>query len=128
MNSVLLDSSIWIEYFRSGNSQISYEVDKLIDTGNIYINDLILAELIPFLKLKKQNQIIDILQTIERFPININWNEITEYQISNLKNGINKVGIPDLITVQNALQNKASLYSTDKHFKLMSKNLKIKLY
>jgi len=128
MSSVLIDSSIWIEYFKNSNSPISPDVDELIDIGNIFINDLILTELIPFLKIKKQNQIIEILQTIERFPMNIDWTEITEYQISNLKNGINKVGIPDLIIVQNALQNKASLYSLDKHFKLMSKNLKLKLY
>jgi predicted nucleic acid-binding protein len=128
MNSVLVDSSVWIEYFKNINSPISSEVDELIDIGNIYTNDLIIAELIPFLKIKKQNQIIEILQTIERFPVKIDWAEITEYQISNLKNGINKVGIPDLIIVQNVLQNKASLFTLDKHFKLMSKHLKLKLY
>ncbi len=128
MSSVLIDSSIWIEYFKNSKSPISSKVDELIDIGNIYTNDLILTELIPFLKIKKKNQIIEILQSVERFPMNIDWTEITAYQISNLKNGINNVGIPDLIIVQNALQNKASLFSLDKHFKLMSKNFRLKLY
>ncbi|TGM61785.1 PIN domain nuclease, partial [Leptospira vanthielii] len=43
MNQVLLDSSVWIEYFRNSNSHISSEVDKLIDLGNIYTNELILT-------------------------------------------------------------------------------------
>lgn len=88
------------------------------------------SELIPFLKVKKQkqNQIIEILLAVERFPMNIDWAVITEYQISNLKNGINKVGVPDLLIIQNALQNKAILFTLDKHFKLMSKNLKLNIY
>jgi hypothetical protein len=42
--SVLIDSSVWIEYFRNGNN---YEkVDFLIDENLVVINDLILAEFI----------------------------------------------------------------------------------
>ncbi|WP_367899151.1 PIN domain-containing protein [Leptospira sp. WS58.C1] len=128
MNRILLDSSVWIEYFRNSNSSISAEVDELIDRENIYTNDLILAELIPFLKLRKQSKIITSLEAIERFPLEIDWEQIIEYQISNLRNGINKVGIPDLIIAQNVIQNKAMLFTLDKHFKLMSKNIKLKVY
>ncbi|TGN02993.1 PIN domain-containing protein [Leptospira dzoumogneensis] len=128
MNRILLDSSVWVEYFRHNNSSISKEVDELIDRENIYTNDLILAELIPFLKLRKQSKIIASLEAIERFPLDIDWEQIIEYQTSNLKNGINKVGIPDLIIAQNVVQNKAVLFTLDKHFKLMSKSIKLKIY
>jgi len=47
---VLVDTSVWIDYFRAGNK--SAELDDLIDENIIVINELILAELIPFLKLK----------------------------------------------------------------------------
>ncbi|MGO9146613.1 MAG: PIN domain-containing protein, partial [Desulfomonilia bacterium] len=40
--SILVDTSIWIEYFRSGNN--SEKLDFLIDENLIVINDLILAE------------------------------------------------------------------------------------
>ncbi|EOQ97817.1 toxin-antitoxin system, toxin component, PIN domain protein [Leptospira wolbachii serovar Codice str. CDC] len=69
MNQVLLDSSVWIEYFRNSNSKVSSEVDKLIDIGNIFTNQLILTEIIPYLKVKKQNQLIQILESIESFEI-----------------------------------------------------------
>ncbi|MCW7490617.1 PIN domain-containing protein [Leptospira meyeri] len=128
MNQVLIDSSVWIEYFRNSNSQISLEVDKLIDLGNIYTNELILTELIPFLKLKKQSQLIQIMGSLESFEMFIDWKQIIEFQTTNLKNGINKIGIPDLLILQNAIQNEGILFTLDKHFKLMSKIHKLKLY
>ncbi|EMY71845.1 PIN domain-containing protein [Leptospira vanthielii] len=128
MNQVLLDSSVWIEYFRNSNSHISSEVDKLIDLGNIYTTELILTELIPFLKLKKQTQLIQIMESLESFEMFIDWKQIIEFQTTNLKNGINNIGIPDLIILQNTIQNECILFTLDKHFKLMSKIHKLKLY
>ena len=51
--SVLVDTSIWIDYFRGGNDSI--QMDFLIDENLLVINDLILAELIPFLKIQNEN-------------------------------------------------------------------------
>jgi predicted nucleic acid-binding protein len=44
-----------------------------------------------------------------------------------LRNGINKVGIPDLIIAQFALQNNLSLFSLDKHFQLLGKHVPLNL-
>ncbi|TGM73614.1 PIN domain-containing protein [Leptospira levettii] len=128
MNQVLLDSSVWIEYFRDSNAKISSEVDKLIDIGNIFTNQLILTEIIPYLKVKKQNQLIQILESIESFEMSIDWKQIIEFQITNLRHGINKIGIPDLLILQNTIQNQCILFTLDKHFKLMSKVHKFDLY
>jgi predicted nucleic acid-binding protein len=128
MSPVLVDSSIWIEYFKNANSPISSVLDNLIDIDNIFTNDLILAELLPFLISKKLNNVINSLESIPKLTLDIHWKQIIDYQVMNLKNGINKVGIPDLIIAQNAIQNNSTLFSLDKHFKLMSKNLKLKLY
>ena len=49
---VLVDTSIWIDYFRGGNN--SSDLDLLIDEDLLVTNDIILAELIPYLKIKKQ--------------------------------------------------------------------------
>ena len=43
--SVLVDTSVWVNYFRSGKD--SGKLDFLIDENLIVINDLILAELVP---------------------------------------------------------------------------------
>ncbi|HFD31916.1 MAG TPA: PIN domain nuclease, partial [Gammaproteobacteria bacterium] len=45
-----------------------------------------------------------------------------------LKSGANGVGIPDLIIAQNAKQNNCTIYSLDKHFRLLNKVLKVNLH
>lgn len=123
--SVLVDTSVWIEYFRNGNSFDS--LDFIIDENLVVINDLILAELIPFLKIKKQKNIIGLLNNINKLQLHIKWNEIIDYQLQCLKKGVNGVSIPDLIIAQNAKQNDCEIYSLDKHFKLLKSIVSIKI-
>jgi len=123
---VLVDTSVWIDYFRSGDN--SKNLDYLIDENIIVINDIILAELIPYLKVKKQTKVIELLHEINRTPLSISWDEIIEFQVKCLKGGANGVGIPDLIIAQNAKQNGCMVYSLDKHFRLLNQVLKVKLY
>ena len=123
--SVLVDTSIWIEYFRSGNH--SEKLDFLIDKNLIVINDLILAELVPSLRVHNQGKIIKLLCNINKLEISINWIQIIEFQFKCLKNGLNGVGIPDLILAQNAKQNRFEIYSLDNHFNLMKDILGLQL-
>ncbi|MEW6517912.1 MAG: hypothetical protein AB1461_00730 [Thermodesulfobacteriota bacterium] len=83
---VLVDTSVWIEYFRPGNNLDT--LDFLIDENLVVTNDLILAALIPFLKVRKQSKIISLLRTVTKLPTNINWEQISEFQYQCLKNGI----------------------------------------
>ncbi len=124
--SVLVDTSVWIEYFRSGGNN-SEKLDFLIDENIIVINDLILTELIPFLKVRKQRKLTNLLLNINRLNLSISWGQIIEYQYKCLKNGLNGVGIPDLIIAQNAKQNNCKIYSLDNHFSLMKDILTLKI-
>jgi predicted nucleic acid-binding protein len=123
---VLVDTSIWIDYFKEGNDLT--DLDALIDENLVVTNDLILAELIPYLKVKKQFTVIKLLQEINRIPLQINWDEIVEFQVKCLKAGANGVGIPDLIIAQNAKVNNCKIYSIDKNFRLLKQVINIKLY
>lgn len=123
--SVIVDTSVWIEYFRGGNN---FEIlDFLIDENLVVINDLILAELIPFLKIRNQRKVINLLNNINKMEMHIEWGQLIEFQYKCLKNGLNGVGIPDLIIAQNAKQNHCEIYSLDNHFKLMKDIVQIKL-
>ena len=115
--ATIVDTSIWIDYFRSGNN--AEKLDFLIDENLIVINDLILAELVPFLKISNQQKIISLLYAINKLDLLIDWDQIIEFQFKCLKIGLNGVGVPDLIIAQNAKQNFCEIYSHDNHFKLM---------
>ena len=124
--SVLVDTSIWVEYLRTGDN--SEKLDFLIDENLIVTNDLILAELIPFLKIQNQRKLINLLLNINRFDLSVNWNQIIEYQYKCLKNGLNGIGIPDLIIAQNAKQYHCEIYSLDNHFQLMKDILNLQVH
>ena len=97
--SVLVDTSIWIDYFRSGNN--TEKLDFLIDENLIVINDLILAELVPSLRIRNQRKIVNLLYNIYKLELFINWDQIIEFQFKCLKNGLKGIGIPDLIVKVN---------------------------
>lgn len=123
---VLVDTSIWIDYFRGGEN--SRDIEFLIDENLIVTNDIILAELIPYLKIKKQTKVINLLYEVNKIILDIHWEEIIEFQFKCLKSGANGVGIPDLMIAQNAKQNNCEIYSLDKHFHLLNKVLKVNLH
>ncbi len=120
MKKVLVDSSVWISYFRDKSAH--QNLDELIENNQICTNDLVLSELLPFLHLKKRAIVIDLMLELPKTDLSINWEFIINLQIHNLKNGINRVGIPDLILVDNVLANNLILFAEDKHFKLMQKH------
>lgn len=103
-------------------------LDLLIDENLICTNELILAELIPFLRIKRQRKLIDLLQSVQRLSLDIDWDKIIELQVKCIRAGVNKVGIPDLVIAQNAMQHGATVFSLDKHFSLMSRPLSFSLF
>lgn len=123
--SVLVDSSIWVAYFRDEKGMDALE--WLIDEGLVAINDLILAELMPPIALRRLHKLATLLEQLPKLSLNIDWSGITELQLICLRNGINKVGIPDLIIAQNAMQHSTPLLTTDKHFHLLAKHVSLTL-
>ena len=123
--NVLVDSSVWIDYFRGTDE--ANRLDFLIEENLVCTNDLILAELVPFLRIKRQRKLTNLLQSIYRLPMVIEWDGIIESQVKCVRSGINKIGIPDLMIAQNAIQNEVVVYSLDKHFTLMCKALPLNL-
>lgn len=126
MNYILIDSSVWIDFFKGLDS--ARALLDLIDTNRICINDLILSELIPSINHRKETQLADLLFSIHRVELSIDWQNIIDMQTVNLKNVINRVGTADLIIAQNAIRNDLCLYAIDKHFSLMSDVHGYKMY
>ncbi len=123
---VLVDSSVWIEYFKGNVSALP--LDTLIDSNNLCINDLILAELLPMINHKNEVDLKGLLMAIEKLELVIDWQQIVVLQTQNLRNGINNVGISDLVIAQNAMQHDLELYTFGKHFILMSELHSLKLF
>lgn len=126
MTRVLVDTSVWIAFFKG--DETARVLFPLLDSGEVCTNELILSELIPPLRHRREDQIIDMLEEVQTAALTIVWPQITEMQGKNLRAGINRVGIPDLIIAQNALQNDLPILSFDKHFHLMKAPLGLTIY
>jgi len=79
------------------------------------------------LKFQNQSKIIKLLFNIKKLDLTLNWHQIIQFQFNCLKNGLNGIGIPDLIVAQNAKQNRCEIYSFDNPFRLMKDILKPQL-
>ena len=126
MSQILVDSSVWIAFFRG--SIPKEPLFELIDANQLCTNDLILSEIVPSLVVRKQKELVATLHRIQRYSLSIDWHDLIEFQVRNLRKGINKVGVPDLIIIQNVIQNNLILYTKDAHFTKMAEIFPFKLY
>lgn len=123
--SILVDSSVWISFFRGDPEADS--LNNLIDENMICTNDMILFELLPALKIQKKTRLISLLNVIENFPIDIHWEALIKLQTTCLRNGANGIPLADLILVQHAQQHQLRIWSFDKHFKIMAAHINVPL-
>jgi len=108
---VLADSSTWIDFFRRKSS--SNQISVLLSEDLVVTNSLILAEIVPALKVKKRKDIVSLLEMLECSDMDVDWNEVVEIQMNFVGTYKYFVGIPDILIFQNALQNNYMLYSFD---------------
>ena len=120
----LIDTSIWIDYFK-GNAT---DLDHLIENNLLATNDVILTELVPALRLRGEHELVNLLNEVKHFPLNIDWENIIQMQLTCMQSGANGIGLPDLLIAQNAMQNKSKVYSKDKHFRLVGRILGLPIY
>ena len=52
--NILVDTSVWIDYFKNINSKAAEKLDELIQEECIYIPEVVIAELIQGAKTKKE--------------------------------------------------------------------------
>ncbi|GHV86541.1 twitching motility protein PilT [Spirochaetia bacterium] len=126
MNNIFVDSSAWIEYFK-GNKDYEF-LKNLIVNNTICTNDIILTELLPSIIHRKEVHLAELLNSLRKYILLIDWQDIRNIQISNLKHGNNHIGVADIIIVQNCIQNNLKIISHDNHFRAMEKYIPLEFY
>jgi len=90
-----------------------------LDNNEVYINKIILAELIPSSRAKREAEFVECLYGIELLELYTDWDEIIEIQYHCIKNGINKLGLLDIAIAQNAKQNNVGIFTMNRHMILL---------
>ena len=122
---VLIDSCIWIDFFNKNKHRELLE--WISNNFSLSTNYCILSEVVPGLIHSKKKEAANLLLTQRKLELKIEWPEIIELQVHFLKYGLNKIGVVDLIIIQNAIQNNSAIASIDKHMKKMCNKMKIKV-
>jgi predicted nucleic acid-binding protein len=125
---ILIDTSVWIDYFKGNDTPLHYRVDKALTHSHIYIPKVVLAELIQGAKSEKEIAVIE--DFIEAFHI-IDQKEDTWMKAGRLSFSMKRKGITihiiDCYIAVIASENGCGIFSLDEQFKNIKKFLHIDL-
>jgi len=128
-DKVLIDTSVWIKYFKNGNDQFSERVDEVLTFSDVHVPKVVIAELIQGAKSEKEISVIE--EFIDAFNIidqtDKTWVNTGRLSFSMKRKGIT-VNLVDCYIALLANENNCKLFSLDEHFKSIKKFLRLELF
>ncbi len=128
-NRILIDTSVWIDYFRDKNQALSVLVDQLLDDDLVVSLEVIEAELYRGARSDKEIHFLENyfshIPSLEQ-PSNI-WRKVGQFTYQIARKG-HSIGLIDACIAFMAIENKVQLYSLDKDFKQISARSSLKLF
>jgi len=117
--SVLVDSSVWVSFFRGtrGEEEVAKALDYLLSGDEVVINEVIKTEVVPMMVARGEDATL--FDAVSCSGLTIDWPAVRDLQVKCLKKGINRIGIGDLVIALDAVSRKVPLFSLDKHFRLI---------
>jgi predicted nucleic acid-binding protein len=128
-DSVLVDTSAWIAFFRRADKAIGEKVSHLLRNGNPAMAGIIMTELRRGAKFKRELDVIDDLhRSIEYLEMQEEYFAAAgDIGRSLLQKGIT-VGTVDLLIAQLAIAHDVPVLTLDAHFTAIARHARLKLY
>jgi predicted nucleic acid-binding protein len=125
---VLVDTSVWVSYFRGGSSVISEKVDRLLAGAEVCVPKIVLAELVQGAKFERE------ISTIEDFfdafmildQSQDTWMKAGKLS-RKLKNRGKSIHLLDCYIAVIAQENACAILTLDDHFKEIQKVMPLAL-
>lgn len=128
-DKVLIDTSVWIDFFRKRNIELIEKIRSLLESGRAVCTGIIALELINGAKGQKELQALnDAFGTMERFDEgkDTHFNAgMLGYELARKGHTLSAV---DLLIAQITIENDAFLMTFDEHFKVITKHSDLKLF
>lgn len=120
---VLIDTSVWIDYFQDTKSAGSELMDEILTHGDVYVPKVVIAELIQGARSEKEINVIK--EFVDAFKI-VEEGEETWYKAGKLSYDLKKKGetinLADCYIAVIAREHNCSILTLDKHFKEIQKH------
>jgi tRNA(fMet)-specific endonuclease VapC len=125
---ILVDTSVWIDYFKGKPSLSLKKVDEILSKHEVYVPKVVIAELIQGSKSEREVSIIE--DFVDAFNI-IDQREDSWIKAGKLSYNLKKKGknvhLTDCYIAVIAQENGCRILSLDVHFKEIQKGLNIDL-
>ena len=126
---ILIDTSVWLEYFKNKSSEISEKVEKIPTEREVCIPKIVLAELIQGAKSEREISVIE--DFLDAFTI-IDQKEDTWINAGRLSYNLKKKGktvhLADCYFAVMAQEYKCLIFTLDEYFKEIQKVTNISLF
>lgn len=127
-NRVLIDTSVWIDYFKNKDIRLSEKADDVLSFSEVFVPKVVIAELIQGARAEKEITVIE--DFLEAFNI-IDQTENTWLNAGRLSFSMKKKGLTinlvDCYISVLAMENRCRIFSLDEHFKVIKKFIRIEL-
>ena len=114
--TILVDSSIWIDYFRSGVGQSFDMIEHYIDTNSIVISGIIELEILQGARKKEYNLIMDLFSALPYIETSRDDFLYAGELLRSLREQGITIPATDGIIAAQCLRRNIFLMSTDHHF------------
>ena len=125
---ILVDTSVWIDYFKGQNGYIVNLMDAILTKNSIYVPKVVIAELMQGCKSEKEISVVE--DFLDAFYIIDNsentWIKAGKLSFSMKKQG-KTVNLIDCYISVIASENDCAVFTLDKHFDDIKNFIKIKL-
>lgn len=125
----MVDTSVWIDYFRDTDKALNDFIDRLIDEDTVYINGIIKSELLIGARDSKEYDMtrsnLNCFYTIDLDDRIFEETARIGFQLK--RKGIT-VPLSDLIIAVQCFEHRLILIEKDKHFKKIKESLAINLF
>lgn len=126
---VLVDTSVWIDYFREDTKLNDEDLDRLIDQNRVAINPVIRLEILTGAKGEEQfEQLSDYLKGLLEIPFeDDHWAKAEPLRFGLMQDGT-VIPIADILIAATALSNEIELFHRDDHFDQISKKYDLNIF
>lgn len=121
-NRVLIDTSVWIDYFRGKNVQLAEKADEALTFYEVFVPKIVIAELIQGSKSEKEIKVIE--EFFGAFNV-IDHTENTWIEAGRLSFAMKRKGLTvnlvDCYIAVLSIEYNCKMFSLDEHFKSIKK-------
>lgn len=118
---ILLDTSVWVEFFRGKNEKVGARVQELLDADSVGLAAPVLIEILSGCSRATYPTLRRVLSALPLYyPQPLTWHRMENWVVQAIRKG-ERFGVGDLLIASIAADQQAPLWSLDSDFDRMEK-------